>query len=144
MTINQHVENWIQHLSQPQTAIGGMAVCPFARAANYRIIETQTIVLPDQDFDVVVYVLPDYYTETELTDLCTTLNSAHPDYIFLPDHRSRQTLINGVQTNNGLYNLVLCQSKDKLLKARDVLSKTNYYQYWSPEYFKEITGHDFY
>lgn len=142
--MQQHIEAWIQHLSLPQSALGGMAVCPFARQANYRIIETQQVVLPDQDIEVIIYVLPDYWTEDELKDHCTLLNTTYPEHIFLPDPKDRQTLINGVPTNNGVYNLILCQSRNKLLGARKVLSKTNYYQYWSPEYLKEITGHDFY
>ena len=142
--MREHVEAWIQHLSIPQSFLGGMAVCPFAKKASYEIIETNNIVVPDREFEVIVFVLSADQTQEQLFDYCRRLNEQHVNYIFLPDPKDRKTLINDVQTNNGAYNLILCQPKDKLLKAREVLSKTNYYQYWSPEYLKEITGHDFY
>lgn len=140
--ITQHIVEWIQYLSKPQENIGGISVCPFAKNAKYKVVEVnrELIVLPDSETDLVICVLPNDISKDELANRCKTLNDTYQDYIFLPDHKDRKTFINGVRTNNDMYNLILCQSKEKLLKAREVLMKTEYYSYWSKEYLKEITG----
>jgi hypothetical protein len=58
--------------------------------------------------------------------------------VFLPDPKDKYTEINGVQTNNGEHNLILCQWRDNLDKARAKLQKTTYYTHWASEYLKEI------
>ena len=85
-------------------------------------------------------VLPDTVSQPEIFAHCDSLNLTHPHLIFLPDHSQRYTHINGVQTNNGRLNLILCQPKDKLIKARQSLKPSGYYSYWSKDYLKEITG----
>ena len=79
------------------------------------------------------------FRREELSEHCERLAELYPDMIFLPDS-TRETFINGVQTNNGKYNLILCQSKKKLLDARRQLAKTDYYTFWDPEYLREIVG----
>jgi hypothetical protein len=83
-------------------------------------------------------VLPLHYSETEVVDIANEYNKIYPDMVFLPDPKDRYTEINGVQTNNGNYNLILCQWRDKLDNARSKLQKTSYYTYWAEEYLKEI------
>jgi hypothetical protein len=84
--------------------------------------------------------LPSNYTQDELAELANEYNKMYPMMIFLPDHKDKDTFINGVQTNNGKYNLLLCQWRDKLETARTKLKKTTYYTYWSEDYLKEILG----
>jgi len=62
---------------------------------------------------------------------------------FFEDCASYNTFINGVQTNNGKYNLILGQPKEKLKKFREQLAKTTYYTHWDKEYLKEILGNDY-
>ena len=62
----------------------------------------------------------------------------YPDYIFLDDHKDDPSYINGIQSNYGIDNLILVQKKDKLLTARKNLKKTDYYTYWSEEFYKKI------
>ena len=69
------------------------------------------------------------------------LSWQYPDIIFLPDHKDRKTFINGVQTNNGKHNLLLCQLRSRLKIARDKLKKSNYYSFWTEDYLKEILNH---
>lgn len=40
----------------------------------------------------------------------------------------------------GLYNFILAQPKEKLMRFREALKKTDYYSYWSEDYYKEIVG----
>jgi hypothetical protein len=134
------VEDWIQRISQPADKLGGFSVCPYAKGAEYEIIDTDgsTINPPPWDFELIIYKLPDYYSEQEVCDIASEYNKLYPDIVFLPDPKDRYTEINGVQTNNGEYNLILCQWRDNLNKTRDKLKNTSYYQYWAEDYLKEI------
>jgi hypothetical protein len=134
------IENWIKHISMPRPELGGKSVCPFAKSAEYELIETDgsTINPPPWDFELIIYKLPNHYTVEELGDIAAEYNNLYPEMVFLPDHKDKDTFINGVQTNNGRYNLILCQWRDNLSKARDNLAKTNYYTFWAEEYLNEI------
>lgn len=142
MNIQEHMDRWIEHLSVPQENLGNMPICPYAKSAKYKLIyaDLDNIEIPAIDFELVIFVLPEYVTEDELHNVCKSYNELYENYIFLPDPKDRVTIIAGIQTNNGQYNLILCQPKDKLLKARQSLANTKYYTYWSADYLKEITG----
>jgi len=142
MNLQQHMAQWITHLSRPQEQLGNMPVCPFAKGTEYQLIHADfnSIQIPEDDFELVIFVLPTAVLEEEMFDQCCKLNEKYTEYIFLPDPKNRETFINGVRTSNNSYNLVLCQPKDKLLKARQSLSTTKYYTYWDRDYLKEITG----
>lgn len=133
-------DQWIEHISAPRTELGGMSVCPYAKNAKYELIETDgsNINPPPWDFELIVYKLPDHYTIDELVEIASEYNSIFPEMIFLPDHKDRNTFINGVQTNNGKHNIILCQWRDNLNKTREKLKHTAYYTFWDEEYLTEI------
>ncbi len=134
------VETWIHKISQSRPELGGFAVCPFASKAYYKIIECSIDNLELIDgYEVLIYIVNENRLE-EINKWVKHYNDLHKDWIFLEDCATYDTFINGVQTNNGSYNLILAQPKEKLLKAREVLKKTSYYSYWSNEYYKEIVG----
>jgi hypothetical protein len=135
------ITDWIERLAKPREELGGMSVCPFAKNSDYSIIETDgsDINPPPWDFELIIYKLPDEYSIDELAELATEYNDIFPDMIFLPDHKDRETFINGVATNNGKYNLILCQWRDNLNKARSKLEHTKYYSFWDQTYLEEIT-----
>jgi len=135
-----NIDDWIQRIMQPRAELGGMSVCPFAKAAEYEIIETDgsNIDPPPWDFELIIYKLPDLYTIDELNAIADEYNNIFPDMVFLPDHKDKKTFINGVQTNNGTYNFILCQWRDNLETARSKLKKTNYYNFWEKNYLDEI------
>ena len=134
------IKDWIAHITQPREELGGFSVCPYAKGAEYEVIETDgsDINPPPWDFELIIYKLPDNYSEVEVFEIAKLYNEMYPDIVFLPDPKDRATYINGVQTNNGEYNLILCQWRDELFKAREKLLKTSYYTYWAEEYLKEI------
>lgn len=140
MLIKQDIIEWIDKLSTKHILLGGMSVCPFAKNAEFQIIETDgsDINPPPWSFDLLIYRLPDSWTQEELFELAAIYNKMIPDLVFLPDHKDRHTEINGIQTNNGKYNLLLCQWRDELNKARSKLASTMYYTFWNQEYLKEI------
>lgn len=134
------IKDWITRISTPTDALGGMSVCPYAKGAEYELIETDgsDISPPPWDFELIIYVLPIEYTEDEVVAIANEYNKLHPAMVFLPDPRDRYTEINGVQTNNGEHNIILCQWRDNLEKARTKLKNTTYYTYWAEEYLNEI------
>jgi len=134
------MKEWIDRISIKHEALGGFSVCPFAKGSEYEVIETDgsDVDPPPWDFELIIYKLPDIYSEYEVIELAKEYNTMYTDMIFLPDPKDRYTEINGVQTNNGKYNLILCQWRDNLIKAREKLSNTTYYSVWDHEYLQEI------
>ena len=134
------ITDWIERLSKPREELGGMSVCPFAKGSEYEVIETDgsDINPPPWDFELIIYKLPNEYSINELAELAAEYNDIFPEMIFLPDHKDRETFINGVATNNGKYNLILCQWRDNLNKARSKLEHTKYYSFWDQTYLEEI------
>lgn len=140
------LKDWISAIAVPQENLGGMAICPFAGvAARFSMIRVDGEIQPptDLDFDVLLYVFPETVSQESLFEICDNLNTTYKDLVFLPDHKDRQTFINGVQTNNGKHNLILCQPKEKLRSARKALMKTKYYTYMSEDYRRELWGEDY-
>jgi len=134
------IEDWIIRISQTRQELGGFSVCPYAKGADYEVVETDgsTIDPPPWDFELIIYKLPDYYSEQEVCDIASEYNKIYPDMVFLPDPKDKYTEISGVQTNNGEHNLILCQWRDNLEKARSKLKSTTYYTYWANNYLEEI------
>lgn len=140
MTVEQDIKNWVTHLATKQILLGGFSVCPFAKNATYEIVLTDgsDINPPPWDFELIIYNLPNDYSIEEITSIAVEYNKLYPDLIFLPDHKDRYTEINGVQSNNGQHNLILCQWRNNLNDAREKLAGTNYYSFWDKEYLEEI------
>jgi hypothetical protein len=134
------IKDWIDRITLPRDELGNFSVCPFAKSAKYTIIETTgaDIEPPPWDFELIIYQLPSSYTEDEVEAIASEYNKLYPKIIFLPDPKDRYTEINGVQTNNGKFNLILCQHRDNLESARIKLKNTNYYTYWSQDYLDKI------
>lgn len=134
------IDTWIDRIAQPREELGGFSVCPYAKGAEYELIETDgsDIDPPPWDFELIIYKLPDYYSVDEVCDIAKEYNKIYPELVFLPDPKDRYTEINGVQTNNGEFNLILCQWRDNLNTARNKLKNTKYYEFWAIEYLEEI------
>lgn len=137
--VTKDIQDWILRLSKPRRELGNFAVCHYAKFSKYRI-EQRLIsdLAPLEGVEVAIFVLDDAHTLEDLIGACRALGEAHPNYIFLDDHKDNSTFINGVQTNNGKYNLILCQNKKKLLEARENLHQTEYYSYWNQELYNRI------
>ena len=146
---HDHLLKWIKRLVMPYDELGGNRVCPYAHLAKMRAVNVQIRnlkELPDIKCDVLILICSDKHlshheplTHENLKEHCRRLAEQYPDMIFLPDSE-KETYINGVQTNNGKYKLILCQDKKKLLDARKQLAKSDYYTFWEPEYYEEIVG----
>lgn len=139
--MHDHIQSWINDLSSPRDELGGYSACPFAKSAVYEILQVDNendIIPPSHSFELIIYVLPQTLSEDQLFEITSNLKIKYPQYIFLPDHYQRSTYVNGVQTNNGKFNLILCQWRNDLEETRNKLSRTKYYSFWNEEYLKEI------
>lgn len=135
--------DWIQNVSIIRKELGNFAICPFAARSKFKILECDTKdVRPIEGYDVLIFILNDFLSLSEAQDLVSLCNNKYPDWKFFEDCKSYPTYINGVQTNNGEFNLILAQPKEKLRKFREHLVKTGYYDQWKEDYLKEILGDD--
>lgn len=138
--LEDRVEEWIRHVSQSRSELGGHAICPFAKTATYKIVECSIDTIePVLGYDVIIYSINESHLD-QIRSWCDFYNEKYPEWLFFEDCASYDTFINGVKTNNGYYNLILGQPKDKLMKFRELLKKSDYYSYWSKEYYDEIVG----
>ena len=135
----EEVKEWIKELTVKREELGGFSICPYAFSAlvhvEERALSDVTLI---KGFDVVVFIVEDDISVASMLQKIAELNMIYRDYIWLDDHKEETTYINGVQSNFGKANLILCQKRDKLLQARETLHKTNYYTYWSTDLYKRI------
>lgn len=146
--------NWVNRISEKKDELGGLSVCPFAKKAledkkifwSYIAQECEAYILRyiemTPDFEVIVfYNLKKNLTDEDLKRIINKLQSKRNDMIFLKDHPDNPGFISGVNTSNGEYPIILVQPRVKLEETREKLMKTNYYDYWSKDYKKEILNY---
>lgn len=144
MSKKDYILNWIKDISEVRPELGGFAICPYAKSAVYDIIESDVEVLcPVEGYDVIIFVVSDDLGLIEIQNWVEFYNQKYKNWKFFEDCASYDTFINGIKTNNGKYNLILAQPKEKLQKFREKLAKTEYYSYWDKEYLKEILEEDY-
>lgn len=142
--IEAHIKEWIEKISKFRPELEGFSVCPFASKAKYTIIECKAEdIIPISGYDVLFYVIEDYFDLQSVEFWVNYYNKKYHEYIFLEDHATSNSYINGVQTNNGKYNLILAQNREDLRKNRQKLSMSGYYHHWNDEYMREILGDDY-
>lgn len=132
---------WLDRITKPQAELGKHSICPYAKTLPPVITAKKLDIhlFENLSNEITIYCEEDITsTFDELDELCKTLNNKYATHIFLPDHPHRETFIKGIKTGNGCVPLVIAQSKQELLSARERLSLTNYYSYWDKEYLEEI------
>lgn len=141
----EDLEEWIYKIKYHNPDLKGHSICPFAKANTYKIVNCpiNDIKPLEDEFGVVIFVVEDdldlNYGRQKIDDL----NEMYPKYKFFDDFRDEPSFINGIQTNNGLYNLILYQNAEFLTKMRGILAKSNYYDLWDDEYLKKILEKDY-
>lgn len=143
MTPYQAVVAWLERIKTKQELLDGFPICPFAKTIpNVIVIDKldENVVTPATELTV-------YVEETKTTDfenlnaLCKMLNNIYSDHIFLPDHPDQKNYIQGIETGNQHYPLILVQLKNELLPARQKLHSTKYYSFWDKDYLIEIKSY---
>ena len=141
---SRYILHWIKQLSKIRPELGNFAICPYASNANFAIVDEKlSQIMPNDDFDVIIYVVEDDIDANFLYDAVDDYNHNYPEYRFIADHGKTKTYIQVIQTSNGKYNLVLCQSRKELTEARKKLGKTSYYDYWDESYLHEVLENDY-
>jgi hypothetical protein len=142
-SFESHIQKWIENISILHPEIGGFSICPYAKGSKYKILrESIENLKPEDGYDAIIFGVDNSLSIDDILSWIAIYNSKYSDWKFFEDHRSYNTYINGIQTNNGKYNLIIAQPKEKLKKFRQILSKTNYYNYWSKDYLNEILEED--
>ena len=140
----EHIRDWIIRVSKKRPELGHFAICPFASSANFKIVECNIDdIEPIDGADVVIFIVEDNLTVEDIDQWVDIYSKIYKHWDFFKDCGSYETFISGVQTNNGRYNLILGQPKEKLKEFRKKLAQTDYYSYWSDEYLREILGEDY-
>jgi hypothetical protein len=139
-----YILEWISEVSEKRPELGGRTICPYASDSKFLIKETPIDdIVPEPGHDVIIFIVESFWRPYQVEKWAKLYNKKYPYYKFFEDCVNKNTLINGIKTNNSKYNLILCQSKQKLRKIRENLSKSDYYQYWDEEYLKYILGDDY-
>ena len=141
---SKYILHWIKEISKIRPELGNFAICPYASGAKFSIQEQNlSQIMPNSDFDVIINIVEENIDSNSLYDAVDDYNRNYPDFKFIADHGKTNTYIQGIQTNNGKYNLVLCQPRKELTEARIKLAKTNYYDYWDKNYLEEVLEDDY-
>jgi hypothetical protein len=139
-----HILNWIKEVSKVRPELNGFAICPFAAKSKFKIIECSAEdIVPIEGYQVIIYIIEDYFDLNTVQFWVDFYNQKHENWKFFEDCGAYKTYIQGIQTNNGKYNLILGQPTDKLRKFRENLVKTEYYDMWDNDYLKEILEDDY-
>ena len=141
---NRYILHWIRQISKIRPELGNFSICPYATGANFSVQEQKLCeIVPNSDFDVIINIVEDEIDANSLYESVDDYNRKYPNYKFIADHGKTKTYIQGIQTSNGKYNLVLCQPRKDLTEARKKLAKTNYYEYWDKNYLEEVLEDDY-
>lgn len=139
-----HIREWIRKVSILRPELGGFAVCPYASTAKYKIVECQIDdIEPIEGYDVVIFIVEDYNTVEDVLEWVESYNKIWEDWVFFEDCAEKISFVGEIQSNNGLYNLIIAQPKEKLKKFREILGNTKYFDYWDDDYMREILGDDY-
>ena len=139
-----HIREWIRKVSILRPELGGFAVCPYASNAKYKIVECQIDdIEPIEGYDVVIFIVEDYHSVEDILDWVESYNKIWEEWEFYGDCAEKISFVGEIQSNNGLFNLILAQPKAKLKKFREILGNTKYYDYWDDDYMREILGDDY-
>jgi hypothetical protein len=151
ITPKEALQEWLARLKIPRQALDGHSICPFSKGISVPTPEDLNI---DNSFrppalweikKIKIYNITNpNITPAELDEWCDYYINKYENYMFIADHKDRDTHINGIKTNNGYFNFMLVQSLPELNEARrNLLKTTNYYSFWDPEYLKDTWNNSF-
>jgi hypothetical protein len=149
--LEENLKKWIDRVSIKRSELGGLSICPFAKKG----VENKTVFYANifndprafmlnfieivNNFELIIFYNEDKtLTDDHLKCIIKDLQNVRPDMIFLKDHPDTPGYINGINTGNCVYPIILVQPRDKLIETREKLKKTKYYDYWDEDYLKEI------
>lgn len=153
MSRHATIQQWIDRIQEPQTELGGLPICPYAKLAartKAYSIDTTTIETIGQQVSVVdatknlvsIFVFEQYlnHTEEELLQLTRELNVKYnsQDLVVLDNDPRSPLVINKVTTTYSDCYLWLVQSLSDLNIKSKELKKTSYYDHWTQQQLDEV------
>jgi hypothetical protein len=150
--MEKSIIDWVKYLTKKRDELGGFSICPFAKKAlddnkikwTYIAFEpidyiSRYIESLDEEYEVLLFInATKNLSDNDCIDIIKFLNDTFPDVVFLKDHPDTPGYINGVSTGNGEYPIILAQPRKALSDARNILTRTKYYDNWNEDYKKEI------
>ena len=141
------LKKYIDYISKSRDELGGHAICPYAKKFSNEVlvVETEDLLtsvknyvttFPTDKKVVVLISSPSKYHYHNLVNICNLHQTK--DLWLAPDHPTRYNEIGGIRTNNEEYAMILIQDKKHLNEYSEKLKDTDYYSYWSKEYYEEI------
>ena len=146
-TLLNHLNHWKEFVSTPREELDGFPICPFAKSEKieYEIIESEQKLLiqilkqEKTNKEMFIFVDKNKTLTSEITEnLINFYNEISSEYSYFIDDYNNPNYINGINTVNGNYIIIIAQRNDVLESARKKLIKTNYYSMIEPEYLKKI------
>ena len=147
------IHDWFNHIQTPKDQLGGMPICPFARAAiannEYDIqqcslddIDQKVAECDINQYKVHIFYLPTYeqYTVHQLEQITKQLTTKYrnDDKVVLDNDPRNPFVIQGVTTTFDKCYLWIVQSLDDLTQKSNILKTTNYYSYWTKDQIDQV------
>lgn len=139
-----YIWEWISQVSEKRLELGGQLLC---QDSPEDIVSIQEVnideIHPEPGNDVVIFIVQNFWRSYQIDKWVKSYNKKYIYYKFFADSYEKNIMIDGVVTNNCKYNLILCQSKQKLAKTRKNLKNLNYYSHWEESYLEGIFGNNY-
>ncbi|MDO7613108.1 MAG: hypothetical protein MUQ75_02650 [Crocinitomicaceae bacterium] len=144
------MNDYIDYISLKRKELGGHAICPFAKTflKKIQIIESEdfwvdAVKCMNNEQHPMLYLIygsKDKYDKKWLESFCDAhgKHSRDKDLWLIWDHPDQINKINGIETNNKEYAILMIQSLSELNKYSEKLHKTDYYNFWNKEYYNKI------
>jgi len=144
------IKDYIDYISLQRKELGGYAICPFAKSFlnKIKIIEStdfwkDAIRCMNNEKHPMLYLIygdKDKYKKEWLEEFCNDHQELVKikDLWLIWDHPDQINKINGIETNNKEYAILLMQKLSELNKYSDKLNNTDYYGFWDEKYYNKI------
>ena len=142
-----HLNRWKEFVSTPREELDGFPICPFAKNIDvvFDVIKSEETLLIDvlkreRSFEPL-FMFVDFKGVLEYNQACSLVdfyNSISGDYQYFVDDSKNPQKMNGIDTSNGKYIIIIGQRNDILNVAREKLMNADYYKFLEKEYLKKI------
>ena len=146
------IKDYIDYIALKRDELGGHAICPFAKSFldKVQIIESTNFMsdsfecMQNKNHPMLYLIYGDAnkFDKKWLEEFCNDHQQfAHTKDLWLIwDHPDQINKINGIETNNKKYAILMIQQLSELNEYSKKLHKTNYYSFWDEDYYKQIVA----
>ena len=144
------IKDYIDYVSLKRKELGGHSICPFAKPLldKIEIIEsndffTDAIKCINNQTHPALYLIygdKNKYNIQWLKNFCDSHKkyARDKDIWLIWDHPNQINKINGIKTSNDKYAILFIQPLSEIKKYSNSLHKTNYYNFWSQDYYYDV------